>query len=78
MFDMDELDQNDLAHVTAILDVEALKPKDIAARQTTDGLTEWADDLIKGHGRSKILSSYDDSERVAELKDGTWFPYIRI
>ncbi|MEA1997729.1 MAG: hypothetical protein U9N61_00175 [Euryarchaeota archaeon] len=122
MFDVKELGQDDLAHVVAILEAEALKPEDIAYagrgdiitskmrlrwfkdedeaeeaarvyltgdsshlwRQavskelTTDGLIEWANDKIKRQGWARWTPSYDGCERVAELKDGTWFPYIRV
>lgn len=49
----------------------------VAAGNTIDGLEEWAETLIRSRGWSNIISSYDSLERVAQLKDGTWFPYIR-
>jgi hypothetical protein len=49
----------------------------VAAGNTTDGLEEWAEDVIRIDGWAQIIGGYDGLERVAELKDGTWFPYIR-
>jgi hypothetical protein len=49
----------------------------VAAGRTTDGLREWVEDVIRMDGWGAILCSYDGYERVAQLKDGTWFPYIR-
>ena len=50
----------------------------VAAGRTTDGLGEWAEDVLNMDGWAQIVGSFDGLKRVAQLKaDGTWFPYIR-
>lgn len=49
----------------------------VAAGNTTDGLEVWVQDVLSTDGWAQILGGYDGEERVAQLKDGTGFPYIR-
>ena len=60
-----------------LTDDSYLWKKAVAAGNTIDGLEEWAEDAIRIDGWAQIICSYDSMERVAQLKDGTWFPYLR-
>jgi hypothetical protein len=60
-----------------LTDDDELWKMTVAAGNTTDGLEEWAEDAIRIDGWAQVIGGYDGRERVAELKDGTWFPYIR-
>lgn len=61
-----------------LTDDDYLWKEAVAAGSTTDGLGEWAEDVLNMDGWEHVIGGYDGEERIAQLKDGTWFPYIRV
>ena len=60
-----------------LTDDDYLWKEAVAAGSTTERLGEWAEDVLNIDGWAAIIGSYDGVERIAQLKGGAWFPYMR-
>jgi hypothetical protein len=72
--DEEEAEDEAMVYLT---DDDGLWKGAVAAGSTTVSLEEWAKGALRIDGWAHILGGYDGMGRVAQLKDGAWFPYVR-